>query len=43
MKAIHVMADGTIRQSVKGVTVTNEQFYKTLATIVERKQKGDAA
>lgn len=43
MKIIHIMADGTTRESVKGVTVTNDQFYQTLAGIVTRKQKAVTA
>lgn len=27
MKVIHVMADGSIRASVKGLTIPNKEFY----------------
>lgn len=40
MKAIHIMADGTTRDTVKGATVTNDEFYKTLEAIVKSRQKG---
>jgi hypothetical protein len=37
MKIIHVMADGSIRESIEGVVIKNEQFYQVLKGIVEKK------
>ena len=39
MKIIHIMADGTTRDSVKGVVIQNEQFYQVLRGIVEKKKE----
>lgn len=38
MKAVHIMADGSIRDSVAGVVVTNEQFYRVLNGIISKQQ-----
>ena len=47
MKFIHHMNDGTIRDNLDGVVVTNEEFYQVIAGILERKaereRKGLAA
>lgn len=39
MKIIHIMADGSTRNSVEGLIIQNDQFYQVLRGIVER-QKG---
>ena len=39
MQIIHIMADGTTRDSVEGVVIQNEQFYEVLNGIIE-KQRG---
>lgn len=39
MNIIHVMADGTIRKSVEGVVITNDQFYRVLNGILEKRKK----
>lgn len=39
MKITHVMADGSHRESVKGVTITNDEFYRVLNGILEKEQK----
>ena len=39
MKIIHVMADGTIRDSVEGVVIQSEQFYQVLQGIMEKQKK----
>lgn len=36
MKIIHVMADGSVRDSVKGMVIQNEQFYQVLQGIIEK-------
>ena len=37
IKVIHVMKDGTVRDSIKGVVIQNDEFYQVLAGILERK------
>lgn len=39
MNIIHVMADGTTRKSVEGVVITNDQFYRVLKGIMEKRKK----
>lgn len=39
MNIIHVMADGTIRDSVAGVVITNDQFYQVVHGIMEKQKK----
>ena len=36
---IHIMADGTTRDSVKGVVITSEQFYQVVQGILEKQKK----
>lgn len=38
-KIIHIMADGSVRDSVKGVVITNDEFYRVLQGILDRKKK----
>lgn len=39
MKIIHVMADGTTRDSVAGVVIKSDQFYQVLQGIIEKQKK----
>lgn len=39
MKITHVMADGSRRESVKGVVIQNEDFYRVLQRIMENRNK----
>lgn len=39
MNIIHVMADGTTRKSVEGVVITNDQFYRVLNGILQKRKK----
>ena len=39
IRIIHVMADGTTRKSVEGVVITNDQFYRVLKGIMEKRKK----
>lgn len=43
MKIIHIMADGSVRDSVKGMVITNDEFYRVLQRILERRQKAKEA
>jgi hypothetical protein len=33
------MADGSVRDSVKGMVITNDEFYRVLQRILDRRQK----
>ena len=39
MKIIHVMADGTTRDSVEGVVIQSDQFYQVIQGILEKQKK----
>ena len=39
MNIIHVMADGSVRESNEGVVIQSEQFYQVLQGIMERSGK----
>lgn len=43
MKIIHIMADGSVQDSVKGMVITNDEFYRVIQRILERRQKEKAA
>lgn len=38
MNIIHVMKDGTVRDSVEGVVITCDEFYQVLQRIIEKKK-----
>ena len=38
MKIIHVMKDGTTRDSVEGVVIKSDQFYQVLHGIMEKRK-----
>ncbi len=40
LNMIHIMADGTTRSSIEGVVIQNEEFYKVLQNITEKRKKG---
>ena len=40
MNIIHVMADGTVRESIEGVVIQSDQFYQVLQGIVEKREEG---
>lgn len=37
MKIIHVMADGSTRESVEGLVIQSEDFYEVLRGIIEKR------
>ena len=39
MKIVHVMADGSTRDSVAGIVIQNDQFYQVLQGIIEKQKK----
>lgn len=39
MRIIHVMADGTTRDSVEGVVIQSDQFYQVIQGILEKQKK----
>ncbi len=38
MNVIHVMKDGTIKNSIEGTVIKNEAFYRVLQGILERRK-----
>lgn len=40
MKIIHIMADGSTRESIEGVVVRNQEFYQVLNGILAKKKEG---
>lgn len=40
---IHVMKDGTVRDSVEGITIQNKEFYRVLYEIQKKYSKKGAA
>ena len=43
MKIIHIMADGTKRDSIEGIVIRNKEFYQVLSGILEKKEAGNEA
>lgn len=39
MRIIHIMADGSTRDSIEGVVIQSEQFYQVLRGIMEKQKK----
>lgn len=39
MKAIHIMADGSVRESIEGITIHNDDFYTVLNSILKKRGK----
>ena len=39
MRIIHIMADGSTRESVEGVVIQSEQFYEVLNGIIEKREE----
>lgn len=39
---IHIMANGTTRDSVEGVVIKSDQFYQVLQGIIEKRKKVNA-
>lgn len=37
MQIIHIMKDGTVRDSIEGIVVPSGEFYQVLRGIVEKK------
>ena len=38
MNIIHVMSDGSVRESIEGVVIQNDQFYQVLQGIIEKQK-----
>ena len=36
MNIIHIMADGSVRESIEGVVIQNEQFYRVMQEILRK-------
>lgn len=39
MQIIHIMADGTIRDSIEGIVIPKGDFYRVLNGIIEKRKK----
>ena len=37
MNIVHIMADGSVRESIEGVVIQSEQFYQVLQGIIEKR------
>lgn len=37
MQIVHIMKDGTVRESIEGVVIQSEQFYQVLRCIMEKR------
>ena len=37
MNIIHVMKDGTVRNSIEGVVIQSEDFYRVLHGVMEKR------
>ena len=40
MNIIHIMADGTTRESIDGLVIRNKDFYQVLNGILAKKKEG---
>lgn len=40
MKITHIMADGSRRESVKGVVIQSDEFYRVLQGLMDKKKVG---
>lgn len=41
MRIIHIMKDGTVRDSVEGIVIPDGDFYRVLQGIMEKKNGGN--
>jgi hypothetical protein len=41
VKITHVMKDGSKRESINGVVIQSEEFYRVLASILDKKKVGE--
>ena len=39
MNIIHIMKDGTVRDSIEGIVIPKGAFYQVLQGIIEKKEK----
>lgn len=42
MNVIHIMADGTVRNSIEGIVIPNEPFYQVLRGIMEKRKQAQS-
>lgn len=40
MRIIHIMQDGSTRESVEGIVIQNKEFYEVLNGIIAKKKEG---
>lgn len=41
MKVIHIMANGTVRDSIEGIVITDKRFYEVLQNIQRKVHKNE--
>jgi hypothetical protein len=39
MRVIHIMKDGTVRDSIEGIVIRNKEFYQVLNGILAKKKE----
>lgn len=40
MRIIHIMRDGSTKESVEGMVIRNKEFYQVLNGIIAKKKEG---
>lgn len=40
MRIIHIMRDGSTRESIEGMVIQNKEFYQVLNGILAKKKEG---
>jgi hypothetical protein len=41
MRIIHIMKDGTVKESIAGTVIPNGEFYRVLRGIMEKRGESD--
>ena len=39
MQIVHIMKDGTVRDSIEGIVIKHSEFYKVYNSILEKQRK----
>ena len=39
MRVIHIMKDGSVRDSIEGIVIPHDEFYRVLRGIMEKRKK----
>lgn len=38
MKIIHIMKDGTVKESIEGTVIRSKEFYEVLSAIISKRR-----